>query len=69
MLPGLIGGHVLSRSNPKDAAVGDCGCLGKALEWRVGHNRRLPDLFPEGLLHHPYWVLSLSASAGALDGP
>lgn len=31
MLPGLIGGHVLSGSNPKDAVVGDCGCLGKAL--------------------------------------
>lgn len=31
MLPGLIVGHVLSRSNPKDAVVGDCSCLGKAL--------------------------------------
>lgn len=35
-------------------------------EWTRGHNRRLPgsdmapDLFPEGLLHHSYCVLSLS---------
>ena len=27
------------------------------------------DLFPEGLLHHSYYVLFLSASAGALGGP
>lgn len=43
-------------------------------EWRRGHNRRLPDSdmasdhFPEGLLHHPYCMLSLSALAGALAG-
>ena len=44
-------------------------------EWTRGHNRRLPgsdmaqDLFPEGLLHYSYCVLSLSASAGALGRP
>lgn len=47
----------------------------KAWKGRVGHNQRLPgpdmapDLFPEGLLQHPYCVPSLSASAGALAGP
>lgn len=45
MLPGLIGGHVpwLSRSNPKDAVVEGCSCLGKALGVDVGHNQGLPD--------------------------
>lgn len=47
----------------------------KPWERTVGHKQRLPgsdmapDLIPEGLLHHPYCVLSLSASAGALAGP
>lgn len=38
MLPGLIGGHVpwLSRSNPKDAVVEGCSCLGKALGVECG---------------------------------
>lgn len=56
MLPGLIGGHVpwLSRSDPKDAVVEGCSCLGKALGVDVGHNQGLPDsetalgLFPPG---------------------
>lgn len=72
MLPGLIGGHVprLSRSNPKDAVVGVCSFLGKALGVVCGPQSELPDsdtapdLFPLGL---PPPSLSLYLSQAQLE--